>query len=359
MHQVDRNTRKWRIVRPHVVRGAALGGAIALAAGLGVGAASGLSGASTHGVVTVANKVPSGTTLRIGDQLGILESPLAAAGQSKSFPYAVEYSNFVGGPSMLQAFGAGAIDVGWVADTPLIFAQAAHQGVVAVAAYTTRNASYQLVAAPGSSIRQWKDLKGKKVAYQQGTSLEAVLLQGLHSAGLTLADITSVNLPATQVVAALEGGSVDAAISSPVLDLSYLASHPGAKVIAGPNDITDKVSFLIADSATLQNPAKVAALGNYIARLVHAYSWVNAHPTQWAQDFYVAQYKLPLSTAQQLLSQAGPVSFVSLPGSLSHSQQALANLYQAAGEIPSKVAVGAEFSGLFNATVKAAQTPKT
>jgi sulfonate transport system substrate-binding protein len=181
----------------------------------------------------------------------------------------------------------------------------------------------------------------------------------LHSAGLTLADITSVNLPATQVVAALEGGSVDAAISSPVLDESYLSSHSGARAIAGPNDITDKVSFLIADEATLQNPAKVAALGNYITRLVHAYSWVDAHPTQWAQDFYVAQYKLPLATAQQLIAQSGPVTFVPLPGSLSQSQQTLANLYLAAGEIPTKVSAGAEFSGLFNATVKAAQTAKT
>src|SRR5580704_4530090 len=142
-----------------------------------------LSGAATAGAASstvkkVLTKVPAGTTLRVGDQLGVLESPLAAAGQNKGFPYSVSYSNFVGGPPMLQAFAAGAIDVGWVADTPLIFAQAAHQGVVAVAAYATKNASYQLVAASGSSIKSWKDLKGKKVAYQQGTSLEAVLLQG-------------------------------------------------------------------------------------------------------------------------------------------------------------------------------------
>jgi sulfonate transport system substrate-binding protein len=305
----------------------------------------------------VPAKVPAGTTLRVGDQLGVLESPLAASDQNKGIPYTVSYSNFVGGPPMLQAFEAGAIDVGWVADTPLIFAQAAHQNVVAVAAYATRNASYQLVAAPGSGIRSWKDLKGKKVAYQQGTSLEAVLLQGLHSAGLSLGDITSVNLPATQEIAALEGGSVDAAISSPILDASYVGAHPGAKAIAGPDDITDKVSFLIADAATLDNPAKVAALGDYISRLIRAYSWVDSHSTQWAQDFYVAQYKLPLATAQQLIAQAGPTTFSPLPGSLLHSQQILANLYQAAGEIPSKVKVGSEFSGLFNATVAAAAKP--
>ncbi|HEY3842559.1 MAG TPA: ABC transporter substrate-binding protein [Acidimicrobiales bacterium] len=330
---------------------AALG---ALVVGVAVAAAPMVSGASPHRVTVVPAKVPAGTTLRVGDQLGVLESPLAAAGQNKAYPYAVSYSNFVGGPPMLQAFQAGAIDVGWVADTPLIYAQAAHQGVVAVAAYATRNASYQLVTAAGSSITSWKGLKGKKVAYQQGTSLEAVLLQGLHSAGLSLNDITSVNLPSTQLVAALEGGSVDAAVSSPILDQPYLDAHPSARAIPGPNNITDKVSFLIADQSTLSNPAKVAALGDYITRLVHSYAWVNSHSTQWAQQLYVAQYKLPLSTAQHLLAQSGPVSFLSLPGPLSGPQQNLANLYSAAGEIPAKVAVGGEFSSLFNQTVKTA-----
>jgi sulfonate transport system substrate-binding protein len=313
-----------------------------------------VSDASPHVVTAIPTKIPRGTTLRIGDQLGVLESPLAGAGQDRAFPYTVSYSNFIGGPPMLQAFQAGAIDVGWVADTPLIFAQASHQNVVAVAAYATQSASYQLVTA-GSSIKSWRALKGKKVAYQQGTSLEAVLLQGLHGAGLTLKDITSVNLPATQVIAALEGGSVDAAISSPVLDQPYLAAHPGARAIAGPNDITDKVSFLIANQATLSDPGKVAALADYITRLVHSYSWVNTHTNQWAEDFYVAKYKLPLATAKHLIAQAGPVTFLGLPGTLSHSQQNLADLYSSAGEIPTKVEVSAEFSELFNHTVNAAQ----
>ncbi len=326
-----------------------------VAIGLIVGFAPVPSGASGREVAAVPSKVPAGTTLRVGDQLGVLESPLAGAGLNKGFPYSVSYSNFVGGPPMLQAFAAGAIDVGWVADTPLIFAQAAHQNVVAVAAYASRSATYQLVTAAGSSIKSWKDLKGKKVAYQQGTSLEAVLLQGLHSAGLSLKDITSVNLPATQLIAALEGGSVDAAISSPILSQPYLTAHPGARGIPGPNDVTDKVSFLIADQATLSSPAKVAALGDYITRLVRSYSWVNTHPVQWAKDFYVAQYKLPLSTAQQLITQSGPVTFLPLPGTLPPSQQKLANLYLAADEIPTKVNVGAEFVGLFNQTVKSAQ----
>ena len=122
--------------------------------------------------------------------------------------------------------------------------------------------------------------------------------------------------------------------------------------------MTDRVSFLIADQATLSNPAKVAALGDYITRLVHAYAWVNTHPTAWAQDFYVAQYKLPLATAQHLIAQSGPTAFFALPGPLTRSQQNLANLYLDAGEIPTKVSAGADFSELFNTTVAAAQAKK-
>jgi sulfonate transport system substrate-binding protein len=113
---------------------------------------------------------------------------------------------------MLQAFQAGAIDVGFVADSPLIFAQAAHEDVVAVAAWAPAHSLFGLVVAPGQAISSWASLKGKKVAYQQGTVLEAALLQGLQSAGLTLKDVSPVNLPTTQISTALEGGSVPAGI---------------------------------------------------------------------------------------------------------------------------------------------------
>ena len=314
------------------------------------------AGATARPTPAVPSSVPGGTTLRVADQLQALEQELAAEGQNTGFPNAVQYSNFVGGPPMLQAFQAGAVDVGFVADTPLIFAQAAHQNVVGVAAWAPQHGSSELVAAPGHVVRSWADLKGKKVAYQQGTLLEAVVLQGLHSVGLSLKDITSVNLPVTQVSVALQGGSVDAGILVEPLASVYLAQHPAATVVDRPDDITDRANFIIASKSALANPAKAAAIADYIGRVERSLSWINTHQAQWAQAFYVGQYKLPLAVGEQLLARSGPVSFIDLPGPLPGPQQTLADLYVDAGEIPARLDVTAEFDARFNSFVDAARS---
>jgi sulfonate transport system substrate-binding protein len=303
----------------------------------------------------VPSSVPPGTTLRIGDQLDALKLLLGTSGQDDDFPFTPKYASFVGGPPMLQAFQADAIDVGYVADTPLIFAQAAKQDIVAVAAWAPEHGSLELIAAPGSGIESWADVKGKKVAYQQGTVLHAVVLQGLRKAGLSLDDITTVNLPVTQISAALQSGSVDAAVLAPPLDSAYLAKARDAKVVDRPDDITNRVSFLIASKSAIDDPAKAAAIRDYVQRLTRAYGWVNDHPEEWARAFWVGQYHLPLAAGLQQLERTGKVSFLELPGELVEPQQVLADLYHESGDIPEKVDVADEFDGRFNDAVREAQ----
>src|SRR4051794_38266915 len=178
----------------------------------GVVLASAPAGAQTT-TTTAATKIPAGTVIKVGDQLDYLKTVLKLSGEDKNFPYQVEYSAFVGGPPMLQAFQAGSIDAGFVGSTPLIFAQAAKQDISAVAGWATANSSYGLVTSPDSKgISGWSDLKGKKVTFQQGTAGEAALLQALDKVGLKLSDITRVNLPITQASAALQSGSADAGL---------------------------------------------------------------------------------------------------------------------------------------------------
>jgi sulfonate transport system substrate-binding protein len=335
-----------------------LAGTFVAACGGSSASSSGKSNTSSQAAATAASvptSVPPGTTLRVADQLGSLELLLSASGENTGFPYAVKYSQFLGGPPMLQAFQAGAVDIGIVADTPLIFAQAAKQNVVGVAAWAPQTGTLALVSAPGQHLTGWSSLKGKKVAYQQGTVLEAALLQGLNSAGLSLKDITPVNLPSTSITPALENGSVAAAILEQPLTGAYLAKAPGAAQVVTENDITDRVSFIIADRSALNNPAKEAAIADYIVRLQKAYAWVNSHPTQWAEAEYVKQYKLPLAEGVRLVEAGGPVSSVPLPGTLVTAQQSLADLYQAAGEIPTKLNVASEFDSRFNSLLQ--ETP--
>jgi sulfonate transport system substrate-binding protein len=313
------------------------------------------SGSSTTAKATSSAKIPAGTVLRVGDQLDYLKTALKLAGEDQNFPYEVEYSAFIGGPPMLQAFHAGSIDAGFVGSTPLIFAQAAKQAITAVAGWATANGSYGLLTSPGTKdVAGWKDLKGKKVTYQQGTAGEAAILEALDTAGLELSDITPVNLPLTQAAAALQSGSADAGVLVEPLTSVYLASNPGGKVVAKANVITDRSSFVIATKDTLGDKGKAAALGDYIARLVRSFAYTSAHPDQVAQAVYIDQYKLPPDRAAEIVKENGGTSFVTLPGSVAKAQQHLADLFYQAGEIPAKVNVRKEFDTRYNALVQAA-----
>jgi sulfonate transport system substrate-binding protein len=305
--------------------------------------------------VALPTSIPAGTTLRIGDQLDNLKNTLQLGQQDSNLPYKVQYSAFVGGPPMLQAFQAGALDGGFIQSTPLIFAQAAGQNISAVAGWGTPNSVYRLVTAPGvDNIKGWADLKGKRVAYQQGTALESAVLEELDKVGLKQSDIKVVNVPVTTISATLQSHGADVGISVEPLTSVYLAANPSAKVIDKATDPTLTTQFLIATKKALADSGKSAALADYSARLVRAYAYLRAHPDALAQ-LYVKQYHLPLAKAQAILQETGQARFISLPGDIVPAQQHLADLFAAAGEIPSKITVNSEFDSRFNSLVQQVQ----
>ncbi|HEX3334675.1 MAG TPA: ABC transporter substrate-binding protein [Acidimicrobiales bacterium] len=333
-------------------------GRFVLAAGLAgatltglVAGAAGASSLSNRRAASAAS-IPSGTVLRVGEQLHNLSTVLSLGHENQGFAYQVQYSEFVGGPPMLQAFEGGSLDIGFIQSTPLIFAQAAGQQVTAVAGWASSGSAYGLVTAPGAhSIKSWAGLKGKRVAFQEGTALESALLEGLSSAGLTLHDITPVNLPTTQIAAALQGGSADVGIEVEPLLSAYLQANPTARVIAHPAAVTEKSEFLVAAPGALSNRAVSAAMADYIGRLIKAYAYLATHTQAVIQTTYEGQYGLKPARAQTVAAIIGPSKFFALPGAILGPQQNLANLYVATGAIPSHVSVNKEFDTRFNALV--------
>lgn len=305
---------------------------------------------SAAGAATLP-KVPAGVTLRFADQLESIQDLLTWSGQDSNLPYTLQFSDFVGGPPMLQAFEAGSVDAGFVADTPIIFAQAAGQPLTTVALWGPEHGSDALVSAPGVQLSGWKSLKGKKVAFQEGTVEEAVLLDGLHSVGLSLSDVTPVNVPVTSVTPALESGSVDAGILVQPLTAAYLQGNPTARQVVVGNDITARFESVIASRSALANPGKRAALADFVNRLGKAVQWVNAHPVQYVTDEYVDKYHVSLVEGEKLLAASGPSSFYPLPSSVIPAQQQLADLYHQVGVIPKRLNVASEFDGTFNSVV--------
>jgi sulfonate transport system substrate-binding protein len=309
---------------------------------------------TTAAPVTTAATIPDGVTLRVGDQLDYLSTVLAVSGQDQGLEYAVEYSTFVGGPPMLQAFQGGALDVGFVGSTPLIFAQAANQDLVAVAGWATETGLGGLITAD-PEIEGWGDLKGKRVAYQRGTASEATLLQALDAAGLELSDVETVDVPITQINAALAGGAADAGVSTEPLISLYLNDTPDGRVAGDANEITDRSSFLIASSDALANDGTSAAIADYLTRLVKAFDYLRENREQLAQAIFVEQYGLTPERAAELVERTGGTEFIELPGDIVPQQQKLADLFFEAGQVPVEVDVAAEFDTRFNDVVTEAK----
>jgi len=333
----------------------ASGSLVAACSASGSNSSASPTSTTTASAITPSS-IPAGTVLRVGDQLSYLQTVLSLAGQNTNLSYTVQYSSFVGGPPMLQAFQAGALDAGFVGSTPLIFAQAAQQPIVAVAGWATPHSTYGLVTKPGeTSIKGWANVKGKKVAYQQGTAGEAVVLEGLNSAGLTLSDITPVLLPQTQIASALQGGSADAGVEVEPLTSEYLASNPTANVATLAGAITDRSDYVIATQSTLTNPGKKAALADYLTRLVKSFNYLRSHPDLVTQAVYEKQYGLTPQRAAEVQAATGSASFFALPGEVGPAQQRLANLFTAAGEIPNKINTSSEFDTAFNSLVTTTQ----
>ena len=61
----------------------------------------------------------------------------------------IDWSNFIGGPQIVQALEANAIDVGLLGDVPLAYTQVAKKGIVAIVAFKASGAASGIVSAPG------------------------------------------------------------------------------------------------------------------------------------------------------------------------------------------------------------------
>ncbi|MBT9529047.1 MAG: sulfonate ABC transporter substrate-binding protein [Pseudomonas sp.] len=166
--------------------------------------------ATSIGAVTQAQA----ETLRIGYQKygtlvllkakGTLEKRLAEQGVE------VSWTEFPGGPQLLEGLNVGSVDFGVTGETPPVFAQAAGADLLYVAYEPPAPSSEAILVPKGSSLQSVAELKGKKVALNKGSNVHYLLVRALEDAGLKYSDITPIYLPPADARAAFERGSVDA-----------------------------------------------------------------------------------------------------------------------------------------------------
>lgn len=177
-------------------------------------------------------------TIKVGymNNYGSLWSVLTAdqMGYMEEQGITLELSSFADGPTIISAMESGSIDIGYIGDGAHKLCAAGNAEIIALSHISNGDA-----VIGGSNVTTLEDLAGKTVAYAAGTSSEVILTNALNSVGLTMDDITAMNMDPSAIVTAMLTGDVDAcALWSPE-SLTVLEQVEGATKLADNMTFSD------------------------------------------------------------------------------------------------------------------------
>jgi sulfonate transport system substrate-binding protein len=192
---------------------------------------------------------------------GLLEKRLADAGVK------VEWTEFPGGPQLLEALNVGSVDIGHTGEAPPIFAQAAGAPLIYLAHEPPSPQGEGILVPKGSPIKTVADLKGKKIALNKGSNVHYLLVKQLEAAGLQYKDVKTVFLPPADARAAFERGSVDAwVVWDPFLAAAQTATN--ASLLADGKGVVSNHEFYLASRTFVENhPDIIEALLDELNKL--------------------------------------------------------------------------------------------
>ncbi|RDJ26990.1 ABC transporter substrate-binding protein [Bosea caraganae] len=296
-------------------------------------------------------QVPKGTKLVAADQNEALQTLMRASGAQDKLSSTVTYANFLGGPAILEAFRAGALDLASVGNTPPIQAHAAGERVLIVAARVSSETDYFFAARPGLKLATLEDLRGKSITYGEGTGRQPFVLNALKLAGLTKKDVKLVPLRAGDFPDAVRTGQVDvAALNEPHFS-RYLADFADRGASALPSEqnrrLPKSLSYLYASQKALDDPAKAAAIREFVANWIDANRWSRSNADAWIDSYYVKRQNLKPADARKIVESEGDFSFPLL-SSLIPKQQSLIDVIFEAGDLPKRLDAREEFDLRFD-----------
>lgn len=253
-----------------------------LTAALGLFVAACGSGSTTVKTVK-ASAIPSkpeAGVIRMGIEPWIGYGPWYIAQQEgyfKQLGLTVKITNFNTDADREAAFASGNTDVtNMPTHTALRFEQQNIPGRMVLLEDESLTGDAVIAQPPINSI---KDLKGKKVAYEQGTTSDILIHYALAANGMKPSDIQTVPISASAAGSAAAAGRVSAAVTYEPYISAILAQHKGFRriYVAGvdPGLVSD---VLVASNNLLNNkPGQVLALMKAWGMAINFY---NTHPVQ-------------------------------------------------------------------------------
>jgi sulfonate transport system substrate-binding protein len=295
----------------------------------------------------------SGVTITFADQFKEYQTILTAANALKGAQYTVNWQEFVGGPPIVAAETGGSVDLGDMAETPTIFAQAAGDPVKVVAATVSANPNispFDLVVPASSTIKKVSQLKGQTIGVQEGTVEQYDLIQILKKAGIPYSGVTIENLSVVNAAAAVSGGKVAAALISQPLTAIDLAGGK-IRVITSAAGYAETLGYLAASQSALDNPKKAAAIADFVGRFYKAAAFLKKNPLV-AEQAYVKIYGVTLAEAKEAAETVVQTATPITPAIINY-QQTEANTFLNLGLITKKINVKGVFDLPLNDAINA------
>lgn len=299
--------------------------------------------------------VDPATKLIVADQSELVRNLLKASGEGDRLGFQIELPNFAGGPAIYEAIRAGALDIAYVGDTPPIQARAAGTLLPIVATFTRDISQYRLTSRPGLVIDKLADLKGRRISYIEGSGRQVFLIEALNRAGLTLKDVTPVNLRIADLPDALRSNAIDVAVLQEPF-VTRLSKQVGASAVLDPQErqLLPNTSYFYARPEVLADPKKSAAIGRFIAAFVRAGKWSNANEEAWGRFYFTNFQRIAPEDTAAILAAQSPLVFQTSAEAIPHHQKLIDILYQA-GSLKQRFEASGSFVDSYDKILTAAR----
>ena len=223
---------------------------------------SGKSGSSSGSSAGIPSK-PEPGTFRMGIEPWLGYGPWRVAEEQGFFKrngLDVKITNFDTDDQINSAFASGKLDGTNIAThTALRFAASGLP--IKIVLLEDQSLKADAILA-GPDVNSIEDLRGKKVAFEEGTTSDILLSYALAQNGMTKKDIKPVPIPAANAGSAFIAGKVPVAVTYEPYLTTALKQNKDAKLLYTAGEDPGLVSdvFVVAEDSIKEKPGQIAAL---------------------------------------------------------------------------------------------------
>ncbi|MDQ2642707.1 MAG: aliphatic sulfonate ABC transporter substrate-binding protein [Myxococcota bacterium] len=248
-----------------------------------------------------------------------------------------EWKEFKAGPALLEAINAKEVDIGYVGETPPVFAQSGGVPFVYVATDPPAPKAEAIIVRKDSPIKSVAQLKGKKIALNRGSNVHYLLLEALEREKLGIRDVEVTYLSPGDARPAFETGQVDAwVIWDPFL---AAAEQAGARALANGEGLVDNHLFYVVRREFAEKSPELVrlALDEYQALS----EWEAKHPEESAK--ILARSSGVSYEALLLSEQRHTYGILPITPEILQKQQAIADAFKELELIPKEIRTAEAF----------------